>query len=48
VKTLFLDGNHDGAPDRAVYDSDGDGKPDLKGFFRNKEREPYKWEKAAE
>jgi hypothetical protein len=45
---MLFDDNHDGHPEEALYDTDGDGEPDLRGVFRNGEDEPYRWEKIAE
>ena len=45
--TLYFDTNRDGYPEWAIYDTDGDGKPDLRGEFRDKEDEPYRWEKIS-
>jgi hypothetical protein len=35
-------------PDLAMYDTDGNGKPDLKGLYRRGERDPYRYEKIKE
>jgi S1-C subfamily serine protease len=47
IDTIYFDANHDGHPEWAVYDTDGDGKPDLRGEFRKNEDEPYRWEKIS-
>ncbi|MCR5873459.1 hypothetical protein LRS10_04210 [Phenylobacterium sp. J426] len=43
---MYFDDGHDGTIDSALYDTDADGKPDTRGFFRRGEREPYRWEKV--
>jgi S1-C subfamily serine protease len=48
LDAMFFDDNHDGFPEQALYDTDGNGKPDMKGDFRKGETEPYRWEKIAE
>ncbi|HEY8573421.1 S1C family serine protease [Phenylobacterium sp.] len=48
LDAMFFDDNHDGYPEQALYDTDGNGKPDMKGDFRKGELEPYRWEKIAE
>ncbi|CAN7482060.1 S1C family serine protease [Phenylobacterium sp. LjRoot225] len=45
--TIYYDKNRDGHPEWAVYDTDGDGKADLRGDFRNNEDDPYRWEKIS-
>ena len=46
--TLYLDDRQDGTMDVALPDSDGNGKPDMRGDYRNGEDEPYRWVKIEE
>lgn len=45
--TMLIDDGHDRDWDQALYDTDADGEPDLKGFYRDGEDEPYRMEKMA-
>ena len=44
---FYFDQNRDGHPEFALYDTDGDGKIDMRAEFRNNEDEPYRWEKVS-
>jgi len=48
IDTLYFDQGRDGTVDWVLYDTDHNGKPDLRGDFRNGEDEPYRWEKIPE
>ena len=45
---MIFDTDHDDKPDDALYDTDDDGKIDMKGVFRNGEDEPYRYERLKE
>jgi S1-C subfamily serine protease len=46
--SFYFDQNRDGHPEWALYDTDNDGKLDMKAEFRNGEDEPYRWEKVSQ
>jgi S1-C subfamily serine protease len=45
---IYFDSNRDGHPDWALFDTDHNGKSDMRGDYRKGEDEPYRWEKVAE
>jgi len=47
VDAMYFDANRDGHLDWAVFDTDADGKFDLRSDYRNGEDEPYRWEKIS-
>lgn len=47
IGTIALDDNRDGKPDRALYDTDHNGKIDMVGVYRAGENEPYRFERVA-
>ena len=48
IDTLYFDEGRDGTIDWALFDTDFNGKPDMRGDYRNGEDAPYRWEKVAE
>lgn len=46
--TILYDEDRDGNPETALYDTDDVPGPDLIGFFREGEDEPYRWERYEE
>lgn len=45
VDTMLLDVDRDGKIDESMHDTDNDGLPDMQGFYRNGENEPYRYER---
>ena len=48
IDTIYFDQGRDGSVDWVLYDTDHNGKPDMRGDYRKGEDEPYRWEKIAE
>lgn len=48
VDTVLVDEDRDGNPEIALYDTDDVPGPDLIGYFREGENEPYRWERYEE
>jgi hypothetical protein len=46
--SIYFDTNRDGHPEWALFDTDHNGKSDMRGEYRKGEDEPYRWEKVAE
>jgi hypothetical protein len=44
IDTILLDNDRDGDFERSLVDTNDDGKPDLVGYFRPGESEPYRFE----
>lgn len=44
IDTWLLDFERDGVFDKSLYDTNSDGDPDLVGYYRNGETEPYRFE----
>lgn len=47
IDAMYFDANRDGHLDWAVFDTDADGKFDVRGDYRKGEDEPYRWEKIS-
>ena len=46
--SFYFDEDRDGHPEWAMFDTDGDGKLDLRADFHHGEDEPYRWEKVSQ
>lgn len=47
IDRVLINRDHDGDADGAYYDTDGDGKLDMEGFYRDGEKEPYRYERLS-
>jgi len=48
IDSIYFDTDRDGHPEWAMFDTDLNGKIDMRGEYRKGEDEPYRWEKVPE